>query len=75
MPAVDPQQAALWALFAAAIALVLALRLVTRRRRRAPPDPHLAVDRRALRRARLIFLLAAAGLALVLITAIRRLLW
>ena len=77
MPEFDLQYAAVWVPFAGAIALLLALRLATRRRRRrqASADPERrAADPRGLKRARLIFLLAVAALALILANAIQRLL-
>lgn len=78
MPGFDPQDAAVWLPFAGVVALLLALRLATLRRRRrqaSAPDPaRRAADPRGLNRARLIFFLAVVALTLILATAIQRLL-
>ena len=75
MPEFDLQQAAIWVPFAGAIALLLALRLTARsRRRRQASAPERRAAPQALKRARLIFFLALATLTLILATAILRLL-
>ncbi len=75
MPVFDPQYATIWLLFAGAIAVVLAIRVVARRRRAGGRRP---ADRGEVRpdtliRARIVFFLALAALALVIVAAVRRL--
>lgn len=77
MSALDPQYATLWLLFAGVVAVVLALRLAARRRRRDPaaaPGADHDAGPANLKRARLMFLLALIALALILTAAIQRLL-
>lgn len=77
MAVLDPQSTIVWLLFAGVIAVVLALRLVTRwrgtRDPRAADQDRQEVNPGALNRARLVFLLALVAFALVLVAAVRQL--